>query len=632
MGDSPLVLPYSLEEMGLPPDYGSELTTEGRKLARKAVLTSWYDPKKPHILCNDVHRFVQAHKTWSEFYLKPAKCNQSTYYWSDPVIKYDITRKVMGPSPVPTEPTKTLISAPRRICKTQSVLIECGSLVACCRPRTGILVVEYNATRNEEEIKKILSQVEDNDRIHADFGGVGRLYPRKSSPKRTWNSERLDFLNGSYIAGHSINSAQRGRGPLWGILDDPEPEDLTRNKAWRAEFFRNLFGVFLPMFHYGGKITWIGTPIHLQSCLNQALKGLSEKDEETPEDRDTRFDDWLRFQISMIQIGPNGEEYSIQPERLSVEAAEHKKKALGIQAYMAEIQGIPIQPGQFAFTPDEFLHHYMHCVDSKGEEYFLDLKTGEKKPWQDWLKSLIVYGAMDVADGQSVESDPGAIILIGIAPNGSRHVLDAFNKRCFAELLVDAAIILSQQWNCPTFGVEKVALQTVVSRLMRNQCLALNQEGKFAPRVIEVPNYRKNKIQRVLTLTPYFTHHQIRFLRHEDLVMSDGVTHRSVPTPSKQSHRALMEQVLSYTDEGVAGPDDAIDCLEMALRISQLATANPSGSDEGDDLDKDLASWNEAGFSFGRHSLPVEQWTEKMWKERNQEVLESVDLGEYDSY
>jgi hypothetical protein len=621
--------PYSLADVGLPDDY-SNLTSGGQKDARIACLTSWFDPKKPHILCTDTEAFCKADLLWQECYLKPAKVNEAIYYFDDPLCRRDMARAMMAPPKIPTEPCKTLISAPRRMGKTQTVLVGGTTLAATVRPNTGILIVEYNATRNEEEIKKIMAQMEDNDRIHADFGGRGKLFPRKSSAKKSWSSERLDLYNGSYIAGHSVNSAQRGRGPLWSILDDPEPEDLTRNKKWRAEFFQNLFGVFLPMFHFGCKITWVGTPIHLQSCLNQALKGLSEKDPETAEERDTRFDDWHRLQIMMIQEGEDGP-YSIQPQRLSVEAAEHKKKTLGIQAYMAEIQGIPIQPGQFAFTPHDTFHHYMHCVDEKGEEYHFDLKTGTRTPWRTWIKSLLVMGAMDPSTGTGIDSDPGAIVLIGIAPGGVRYILDVYNRRVFPEILIDAAIQLSDQWKCNTFAVEKVAMQVIVARLMRQKCMDLLNSGKFAPRVIDLANHKKDKISRILTLTPYFTHHQLRFKRLDDFVAIDGTVHKAVPTPNRTAHLALMEQILSYTDTGIAGPDDAIDCLEMVLRTSQNSAPGMQRSQDVNPIDQTVAEWKEVGFDFNRNSIPIASWTPTMWAE-SAPVFDSGSADDDDGY
>ena len=605
----------SLEKAHLPQKY-SRMTEGEKKKARLHSLTSWFDPDKPDQLCSNVDNFVAAHYLWCEYYFKADPYNRGTYYYDDPICKYDMVRMAMGNSLIDTEPSKAVVHAPRRLGKTKTLVEELCSLLAITRPFTEILISEANSERTIEEIVKIKSQIENNKQIHADFGAEGVLWPRKHASASRWKTNRLEFLHlpKCAIIGHSINSAQRGRGPIFGIIDDPEGDEDSYNRKWRKDYFSKLFNVYLKMFNAGGKILWIGTVIHGQSCLALALQGLAQLDDEEGS-LDPRFDDWNKRRISMIEEGPDGELFSQQPQRLTVEGFETRKKAQGVASVMAELQGMPITPGQSAFDFDPYRHGYMRCKnDSGGEDYFFDLATGERQPWNEWLDTLVVFAAGDLADGVSPDSDPGALVFIGINPKGIRYVLDVFNKRCYSGDLIKTAYDMATKWNCKTLAWEKTGMQVAIVRQARRHMEQLRAEGVRVPRLVELSNNKRDKVSRILTLIPYFSSDQIRFMRFGKVVDGKGCAHDSTTIANMRYHRDLSCQVVEFTDEGLRGHDDAIDALEMAIRISTGAKgiAPPVEEHPTDQLIKD---WEEVGINFNSHSIPVNNWSPEMRKE-----------------
>lgn len=598
-----------LRKAHLPLDY-PEMTPKVQKQARMSVLQSWFDEDKPWLLCNNVKNYLAAHFLWVEFYYKPALCNKGVYFWPDPLFKYKMVDMVMSPSQDSEEASKALITATRRTGKTQSLIIELVPLICIVRPFTPCLISELNDRRTGEEMKKIKLQVEENERIHADFGAEGTLYPKRASG--VWSAHHMKFCHhpGSEILGHSLGAAQRGRGPLFGCIDDPEDEENCYNVDWRKWFFAKIFDVYCHMFHRGGKIVWIGTPVHGGSCLSMAVKGMSEKEVEKSATQDKRFRDWKCGKFTLITIDKDGKYHSMQPERLSVAGFERKMETDPISA-RKEILCEPVTPGTRAFGVDPVKHGYMKCKGENGEEYFLDLYTGDKRPWKEFLDDLVILGAGDLADGQSTEADPGALVFIGINSSRVIYVLDVYLRRCFAEDLIEMAYNLAEGWECSMFGWEKAALQCVITRLASKHVDKLREEGKSPPVFREIENAKKNKVRRILTMIPFFGLNEIRFLQFKDLQAADGSYHYSMDNRHKHHHQEMMAQVVEFTDEGIRGHDDAIDALEMAIRLAGKKKGE-GGGDPENMTDVMLERWKGVGVSFSPAQIPREVQSPKM--------------------
>lgn len=631
---------YLVEAFGLPLDYRS-LTSGGRQLARKSAMRQWYDPdpSKAHILCTDTEAFVRAHRLWVEFYLKPDPHNAGIYHFTDPTHKYDMVRMAMSPSLTHNQPSKAACVAPRGSTKTITLIQEMCSMMACVRvTRIQILISEMNADRTAEEIRNLRLQVENNALIQRDFGGPGVLYPKGRTGGERWNDTTLSFQhNKSVIMGFSVSSKQRGRHPTFGIIDDPEDEELSRNPEWRRRYFRWLFKTYMPMFGPGGKVMWIGTLIHEFSCLQLAISGakeVQEQDEEVETERDERFDDWSRRNWEMISEDPKtGDRTSLFPEKMSVEDFERYKKTYGLSAAMSEFQGICVAEGQMVFDRHPHRHGYMRCVssDDRGEDYFMDLRTGERMPWEAFLASLYVVGAGDLSDSVAPTADPGALVFIGVSPEGIVYVLDAYIRRCHADNLVKMGYEMSEWWNAQKMGWEKAAMQSAVVRYAMHYGEKLRKEGKTPPVCKGIVNNQVDKVRRIMAaLMPLMGDYRIRFLRMETFVDGAGVKHEPRGHGHSRYLRILSEQVDGFTDEGGTGHDDGIDALEMALRLLGRAIGKEV-ADDGDTPDKSIERWAEVGMVWPRHIIPRECWTEKMQEEGRRPVESGVE-AEMDPY
>jgi len=614
-----------LRKAHLPDDY-NRLGPKRKQKARLRTLHDWYDPSKPQELCNSVVNFLAALFLWVEFYYKPAENNLGIYHFQDPVNKYEAVRRIMEPSVHPGLPAKSILTATRRMGKTQTAIVEMIPLIAITRPFSPVLVAELNADRTGEEILKIKNQIEENERIHADFGAEGVLYPRRGE----WSQKTLKFIHhhGSSVKGFSFESAQRGRGCVYGVVDDPEDEKNTFNKEWRIYFFNKLFGAFIPMLARGGVAVWIGTPVDGCSCLSQAISGLSEKDETGGESvTDPRLEDWRKIRYTLIEQNADGNYFSNQPDRITVETFRELMRMDPITA-RKEILCEPVTPGIRAFRRHQYRHGFMHCTVEGGTtdtEFFLDLHTGETRPWSQFLSELRVFGAGDLADGQSAQADPGALVWIGIGLTPVIYVLDVYNKRCLAEHLIEQAYNISMGLDCEKFGWEKAAMQCAINRIAQRLVEELRAQGKTPPIFREVENAKKNKVRRILTMTPLFGRNEIRFLHFGAIQASDGKTYYSVENSRKDHYLELIHQLDEFTDEGLRGHDDAADALEMAIRVAGNARGEVAALDENK-TDAMMKRWDKVGINFSSAQVPMEAWSPKMHKQSEEELFAFSDV------
>jgi hypothetical protein len=611
-----------LSRTHLPKNY-ADLSPKGRLKARRKVFSSWFDPKHPEVLCTNVGNYIASHYLYVEYYCKPAEMNRGTYFYDDPLNKYDMLRTVMSPSLDPDKPSKAIIRASRRLGKTQTLIIEAIPHMVLNRPFTPTLVSELNDKRTREEVKKIRAQITGNSRIHSDYGADGVLFPKRSGEKE-WSSSCLEFLHlpGCSITGQSIGSAQRGRGPLYGAIDDPESEDDDNcfTLAWRKWFFAKLLEAYVFMFHKGGKLAWIGTPIHEGSCLSQAMRGKSETVElGEASDDDPRFEDWKKGRFSLIVRKTKGDSVtyqSMQPQRLSPEAFNRMLEVDPISA-MKEVLCEATTPGVRAFRYDSARHGYLHATrEGDDKEYMVDLCTGEVLPWKEFLSKLSTRGAGDLADGQSADADPGALVVLGVRSNRVAYILDAYNVRCSYEKLVEKTYLLAELNDCEIFGWEKTGLLNVINRMTKRYVDELRSRGRLPPVFRELDNAKRNKIRRILTITTFFSEDRIRFLVHREVRTPDGTLWTPVKHPREGHLQELLSQVREFTDEGLRGPDDLVDCLEMALRLyrGEPGWDGPPPEEE-DPTDQALKMWAEAGIQFTKEQVPREAWTEEMHRE-----------------
>lgn len=631
---------------GLPRDYGPGMTVDGRRQARRAVLTGWFDPGRVNVLCTDTKKYVRAHKLWVDFYLKRDPELGSRYFWKDPIHKYDMIRTIMQPPVVASTATKVAMAAARGTAKTMTCVYELASLCAVARPHTSVVISELNSTRTKEEIGYIKYALEEGQHIREDFGQIA---PSTRFQGDSWSELYLGLkrFNGSFITGVSAVSGHRGRHLTLGLLDDPDDGEKSKKSEWRAKFFNWLFRTWLPMFRRGSVMAWIQTVTQGSCLISYAMQKQKDKDverasEEDEREHDPRFDDWHLDNFDLLRENEEtGRTESIWPQYLTVEAYEQLLVSHGRAAALAEYRGIVVAEGAAVFHRHEYRHGFMHAIDSNGSEYMLDLKTGRRMPWPEFLSTLYKVGGGDFADSLDPQADRAGVVILGIDPDGVAYVLECYNRRCHADFLVLIALEeLSRIWKPEEFGWEKAAMQAVVIRYAERCATRLRHEGFSSPIIRAIENQNVKKPRRIIgILGQLFGDDEIRFLRDKGFVDSRGERHVPVERPRVDDYRRLLAEVDDYTDRGAAGHDDAVDSLQIALRVVEHRRGDAMVRKMESPADG-LDVWQEVGIDLGRNKVPPELWPEAWLRESEQEYLakagvlvaENTDEDPYDGY
>lgn len=628
-----------LKACGLPPDY-DELSAKARRQARMRTLHGWYNPQEAHVLVGDVNKLVSAVYLWVEEYLKPAERNQGIYYHRDPYHKYEMVRAAFGPPKVATEPTKTLITAPRGSTKSRTFIGQVVPMMVCCRPNTEVLITEINEDRTIEEMSKIQMEFEENELIHADFGGKGSLFPKsgKSGGAYKWAASRLDFIHhpGCSILGYSWASAQRGRHPKLWIIDDPEDPAKPMTVEERRKFWIMLFRRGMGMFQRGNAILWISTLI-LGGCCDKAMSRIAVTDPELQtEIVDIRFDDWYLLNFDLLRENKDtGKIESIFPDHISAQGYEEKEKAIGKRDAMAEYRGIATAAGECVLHRERDDHHYMHCArDLPGggrEEYMYDLVTGESIPWAKFLRGLYIGQATDIASSTDRDADYGCTVAVGV--NNSKfpvfYVLDCYMDHVLSEKLVFEAFVMAGLWKSEVAGFENVAMQNVVVRYAKQFAAKLEAKGVIVPRLVPINNYQQQKVPRILaTLRILYSNRRIRFPWLSPVIGQDGTRHVPVRHASTKYLNLLYSQLDLFTDQGASGNDDGPDALQMALRLLQ----NNRGFEvvDEDANGQEIRAWQEGGIEFSPGQIDIKSWTPDIWERMGIRRPELRDMEVYD--
>jgi len=189
-------------------------------------------------------------------------------------------------------------------------------------------------------------------------------------------------------------------------------------------------------------------------------------------------------------------------------------------------------------------------------------------------------------------------------------------------------------WSAEKIGWEKAAMQSVVVRYAEHYGDQLRREGRTVPIHRGIVNNKQDKTRRILAaLRPLLGDCEIRFLHTEAISSSDSEwAHRPAACGHARYHRLLKEQVDGFTDEGASGHDDAIDALEMAIRLLGRSRGMQSDDDGGDaEAAHSIELWAEAGMVWPRNRIPMPCWTKEMHREALVPAQSYVD-AEMDPY
>jgi len=396
-------------------------------------------------------------------------------------------------------------------------------LLALARPLREVLARRLPYALYGARVQRLAAQnmdyvrleLEGNPRIKCDYGALTTegeenewvvTLPKVRNEKGQW------ALRAAKMEAFGIGMSPRGRRfgehrPLEFVGDDLEDAELARNPRREKQLWDWMMEEVLPALEperYA--FTVLGTMFG-PGCMMEGAKELAAK-----EPVGGRALGRL-FRQPALEDG-----HSVWPERFPDGALERTRAQIGLRNWnrnFALIAEDPDKPFQAAW-----LRSY--------KEEDLD------------LSSLLVVMFLDPAISEAPTGCPRALIAVGAhKKTGRRFVLDAWIARGTALDMVDRLVEFNARFNPYLIGVEENGGYALIKPI-----LEMRTHGAYLP--VRYVNHSENKDVRIQTLGPQ---------------MEDG--RWLFPSNPNAGVRELQEQLTSYPDGYVDGPDALAGCDEM---------------------------------------------------------------------
>lgn len=528
----------------LPPDY-PDLTVEGQKLARINGVS----------LCANPQQNVVAWAFFKRYYLEsqPDGMWYKPPYYPSPQCHYEYTRNIHAFA-------RAVEVFPRSFAKT-TLMLENILRWMYVRPFFKILIIKSVDDFVRADFVKLQMQVENNDRLLADFGAL--------KPKRgggIWSQSRMFLTNGVEIVGRSVTSKLLGFRPNIWFLDDAEFDPAMQiTPTHLTEHLRYLLHNHLdPMLDAGCVGVMQGTLISRKALLYEAAT-VSEAEE-------PRWGFWSRH-ILPAKL-PDGS--LTWPEKFSEARLEERREALGSAAFAAQFLNdpgsetnhlLPIHPLLSQYVVDNpdvhagtkplLSHAEVVSWIRKPVDEADRIETEEiRRPLGEITNNMFRCILVDPARTETSTSDYSAIIVLGIENSrlyrDTVWVLDLWMDKVETSKLIDEIWRLAVKWRVRVVGVESLAVQGTFKDKVEGEFRYRSESEGWMPRVQKVDyrqDLKKSKAARIMGLTWRFEQHRIKLPRHLS---------RTYP------FSALYEQISQFTaDLKLLKHDDALDALSM---------------------------------------------------------------------
>lgn len=345
-------------------------------------------------------------------------------------------------------------------------------------------------------------ELEENERIRADFGDLRGQYK--------W--EDGDFVTSNSVRVKARGAGQAFRGLRWRqyrpslvILDDIEDNDLAISPRRVQKTLTWIMATILPRLDVKGwQLIVVGNIINRTGVIGHLLY----------------HPDYKSF-VRKVYPAEDGNGKPLWPARFPVSTLNNLKKLMGYVRYAGEMLCAPIDDTHY-FRP-EMTH-------------FFDISILPK------LQDIVGY--IDPSVTESKAGDYKAIIAIGKLPNDHReYVCGCWIKHGTNAQMVNAVYRMDEDRNFRTIGLESNGFQRFLKRDFDEVAL---KRGRILP--IKLDNHNESKSIRIQRLVALHDSGDLVFCRD----VGD--------TP------LLLEQLYQWEDHGREhddGPDALAGALEI---------------------------------------------------------------------
>ncbi len=376
------------------------------------------------------------------------------------------------------------IAAPRGFAKSTIVLLIYGLHCLLFNQGEDILTISKSANLAEDWLRKIKSELENNERIRQDFGG---LFQWGEKDSKRWTSNHIliqqENLVFSQLRARGRGCQVRGLRPTKVLADDLEDEEEVRSEEQRKFLREWFFGSLLNVLKTDQQLVVIGTVLHPLSLLAELI------------DKKEQFQGWTTRKYKALENGK-----SLWHDRFPAEDLLKRKAEIGTYAFEAEYQNNPISSDTCLWKPDW-------------------IKKYANRP-----EIVRKFAALDPAISTKESADYSALTCVGEDKEGNVYELESIKGKWGTWDLVDNCIKFYLKHNPLRFGVEEVAFQSVIKDLLLREAKKLGIRLPVEPLSLGVYTGKektvkqpKDKFTRALSIIHFFEQGYV-FLKTQDLI------------------------------------------------------------------------------------------------------------------
>jgi predicted phage terminase large subunit-like protein len=384
-----------------------------------------------------------------------------------------------------------VIAAPRGFSKSTITDLVYLSWVVLHNKKNFIVLISDTHTQSTMLLDAFKQEMESNELIRWLYGEV-------VTDKWTQEDIEIDAPNARVRimargAGMKIRGIKfRSYRPDLIIIDDLENDQLVMSIERRKKLRNWLKMSVLPALAKNGEVVMIGTTLHRDSLLTNAIQ---LKDE---------FKGWHAKKYQAI----SDDNKSLWPERFSYEElvamrdTPNSERYIGPVSFSQEMQNSPISDEDQIIKP-EWLNQRFNLQELLNQYHTENPQVDQAEITNSFLrdKFKMIIGAVDPAISEKSTADWWAMVTIGIArDNGHIWILDYHRVR-ESDPLVQVGIVLDkhQEWRHDRIKVESVAYQQGLQQLI-NRVGA--ERNIYAPTVAYRPD--KDKVRRAIVQSASF--------------------------------------------------------------------------------------------------------------------------------
>ena len=444
-------------------------------------------------------------------------------------------------------------AAPRGHGKSQIISMATPLFCICYGYKKNILIVSDTNSQAEQFIGDIKIELEDNERLIADFGDlVGTSKWRAGEIVTSTNIHCVGKGAGQKLRGTKYNNTR----PDLIIVDDLENDESVETKGQRDKLFIWFTKALLKCGDPNVNIIYIGTILSYNSLLNRVLT----------EPQYSMWDRKIYKAIYKFSDSPLWDEW----ETLILEADIENNKSTASKAYeLYEKNKKEMLDGVECLWKEREEDYYYNLMidkimdeESFNSEHQNDPITDNMRDFKlEWIENNMydelpeiteVYGGVDPTVVVSKRSDTSAIILVGRGVDNKLYVIEADVKKRSAEQVIDDMVyIIANNYDMiKGFIVETNAMQQFFANTVKQKFLDM---GMYVPWIEIKHPQGVSKERRIKSMIPYIKNGFVKF---------------------HSSQKRLLSQLKNYPKDN----DDGVDCLQTIVEQMVGITATSSFS------------------------------------------------------